>query len=268
MKKKIIITILVITLLMVSCQKVDYDQLKIDFDNLLMAGNFEAANTLYETAEDERIEYYKYSLNEYAAALIDNAANNMLPDEAKAALGDFLIFEFTKPSIQSTIDSIVSKEQAIAQSNASYLDGMDLFFAREFDIAQEKLSLVESFDENYQSAQDTLAIINARIAVWESAAAANLSGRHASVNSLAYSQGNVYFPVDINNIHSIVKHNYVSGETVISPIIEFEGTFHINGINVIGDYIYFTAGENFGVWFDLLIQDEAGSGKLSGPEGK
>lgn len=246
MKKKIIITILIIALFMVSCQKVDYDQLKIDFDNLLIAGNFEAANTLYTTAQDERIEYYKHSLNEYATVLIDNAINNLPPDEAKAALGDFLIFEFTKPSIQLTIDSIVAKEQAIAQSNASYLDGMNLFFAREFDMAHEKLGLVESFDENYQSAQDTIALLNARTAVWESAVADNLSGRHTSVNSLAYSQGYVYFPVDINNIHSIVKHNYVSGETAIFPIIEFEGIFHINGINVIGDYIYFTAGENLG----------------------
>ncbi len=82
--------------------------------------------------------------------------------------------------------------------------------------------------------------------MWEEAAAQNSTGRNASVNSLAYKDGYVYFPVDIDDIHSIVKYNYSTGETQLFPLIEFVGTFHIKGINVIGDYIYFIAGEELG----------------------
>jgi len=53
MKKKILITILTVALLLVSCHKVDYDQLKADFDSLLNSGDYQAANTLYEAADEE-----------------------------------------------------------------------------------------------------------------------------------------------------------------------------------------------------------------------
>ena len=82
--------------------------------------------------------------------------------------------------------------------------------------------------------------------MWDSAVAGNLSGRNTSVNSLAYSDGFVYFPVKKDSVYSIVKYNYATGETALFPLIDFIGTFHIKGINVIGDYIYFIAGEELG----------------------
>ena len=99
MKKKIIITILTMALLLVSCHKVDYDQLKADFDSLLNSGDYQAANTLYEAADEEAIKYYNLSLDAYAASLQSKALNEMSTEQAKAALNDFLVFEYTRSAI-------------------------------------------------------------------------------------------------------------------------------------------------------------------------
>ena len=246
MKKKLIVTILIIVFCITACQKVDYDLLKLEFDSLLNEGNYTDANTLYIAAEDERIDYYNNSLDTYSETLIDNALNKMSIDEVKVTLGDFLVFDYTNKAVQKTLDDIIALEISIEQSTVNYNEGMELFTSREFDAAYEKLTLVEDFGEDYQSAQAAISILDNRSSTWEDTIANNLKGRNPSVNSLAYKDGYVYFPVDINDVHSIVKHNYVSGETRILPIIEFVGTYHINGINVIGDYIYFIAGEELG----------------------
>ena len=156
------------------------------------------------------------------------------------------MFEYTSSSIQNPLNVIIAYEQALVQSNEDYLAGADLFFLRDFDSAYEKLICVLEDDANYQSAQEMITVIENRNLMWEEAAAQNSTGRNASVNSLAYKDGYVYFPVDIDDIHSIVKYNYSTGETQLFPLIEFVGTFHIKGINVIGDYIYFIAGEELG----------------------
>ncbi|MEX1377443.1 MAG: phosphodiester glycosidase family protein [Eubacteriales bacterium] len=246
MKRKIIITICIVLLCLVSCQKVDYAQLKTNFDNLLIAGNYDAANTLYEAADDQIINYYQNSLDSFSASLIENATNYMPLDEAKKQLESFLVFEYTRGTVQQALDNLIASEQAIAESNSAFAEGMAFYSAREYDSAYEKLALVDAADENYHIAQSTIEAINQRKSAWQSAADTSLMGRKPFINSLAYRDGYVYFSANINNVHSIVKHNYVSGETFTFPLLQFPGTFHIRGINVVGDYIYFTAGEELG----------------------
>lgn len=246
MKKKFIIVILILCLLITSCQKVDYDQLKLDFDNLLVSGNYSEANALYIAADEETTAFYNQSLADYSTQLIQNAQNNANTQEAKAALSAFLVFEYSKANVQQALDSIIANEALVELSKTNYIEGIDLYLSRDYDAAYQKLSMVETFDENYQNAQDALAAIDAKNALWADAAANNTKGRNTSVNSLCYKDGYVYFPIDNNDIHSIVKHNYATGETEIFPLIEYKGVFHIEGINVIGDYIYFIAGEALG----------------------
>lgn len=246
MKKKLIIVILILSLLITSCQKTDFNQLKLDFDSLLASGSYDQANALYLSAEGETIDYYNQSLTEYSTNLIYSAQNNADTEQAKADLNAFIIFDYTRANIQQTLDEIVANEQAMQLSKTSYIEGIDLFLVRDYDAAYQKLSLVESSDINYQNAIDTMAAIDARNVMWTDAQNNNAMGRNPSVNSLAYKDGYVYFPIDNNNIHSIVKHNYATGETILFPLIEYKGIFHIEGINVIGDYIYFIAGEELG----------------------
>ncbi|MBN2879795.1 MAG: phosphodiester glycosidase family protein [Clostridia bacterium] len=247
MKKKIIaIAIFAAILVLSSCLKVDFNLLQTEFDNLLKSGSYETANTLYTAAEDERIDYYNTSLELFSESLMQEALNDMPIEEAKSSLEDFLIFDYTKPAVQAALDELAAKEQAIIQSNTDYAEGLGLYLSRRFDESLEKLSAVQDYDVNYDSALEMIAELESRAAMWENAAAENLSGRNTSVNSLAYSDGYVYFPAKSDGVYSIVKYNYETGETSLFPIIEFIGTFHIKGINVIGDYIYFIAGEELG----------------------
>ena len=246
MKKKFIITVFIVVLCLVSCQKVDYAPIITEFDNLLIAGNYDEANALYVAAQDERITYYQNSLDSFSDSLIENAYTYNSYDEAIAILESFLVFEYTKDKVQSSLDEIALLKQSLTESNSAYAEGMKLYASREFDAAYEKLALVDAADENYHIAQSTIEAIAQRQAAWQNAADTSMKGRNPSVNSLAYSDGYVYFPADIDNVHSIVKHNYVSGETFIFPLLEFPGIFQIRGINIVGDYIYFAAGEELG----------------------
>lgn len=246
MKKIIVIAIIILALISASCQKTDYDQLKLEFDNLLNSKDYQTANSLYQAASDQRIDYYNQSLTDYSAALISDALNNMSAEQAKSALTDFLVFEYTQSDVQKALDQVIAAEQALAQSNEDYLAGTNLFIARDFDAAYEKLAAVSQSDANYQSALDMMAAIESRNAAWEEAAANNLTGRNPSVNSLAYKDDYIYFPVNINDMHSIVKHNYTTGETQMFPLSDYAGSFRIEGINVVGEYIYFIAGEEIG----------------------
>lgn len=250
MKKIIIAVLITLLLLFPACKRVDYDQLKMEFDALLASGDYQAANTLYTASEDERIDYYKQSLDFFVSQFIENTVINMADittlQDAKESLNKLLIFDYTKSAVQSAIDDITIQESEIKLSEANYIDGIALFEGREFDLALEKLAQVQDYDPNYQSALNTIAILKIRVNMWEEAVENNSTGRHPYVNSLAYKNGYVYFPADIDNLHSIVRYNYETGETMLLPIIEFVGTYHIKGINVIGDYLYFIGGEEVG----------------------
>jgi len=246
MKKKIVLLPLIILLLLASCHNTDYSQTQADFEMLLSAGDYAGAKDIYDAADEEMKSKLNESIETYAAEIAAMAQSAESPDDARQMLDAFSIFDDTNPEIEQALQSISANEQAIAKSVENYAEGMQLYAGRDFETAGEYLSLVIEADANYLNAQNMLSDIVSRSAQWDAAAESGKTGRSPYVNSLAYSEGCVYFPVEKDGVHSIAKCRYETGETELLALTDITGAFRIQAINVIGDYLYFIAGEELG----------------------
>lgn len=161
-------------------------------------------------------------------------------DEARNALNKLkdILIEFDK--LYRSFNAVDSLEQ----SNINYMFGINNYSKYNYKESILNFEAVIKYDKNYDKAIKLLSTIREVEAFWDNRKTKNLYGRNPY--SLAYNDGYIYYPYTKDDITMIVSHNPTTSDTKTIPIIKHKGDFTISGINVIGDYIYFIAGENVG----------------------
>lgn len=253
MNIKHLIIILLLTLCMTSCVKnepkvdhepeaIDYNRLQMRFEQLLEDRDYWDAHDIYINADAEEITYYKQSLEAFVKKLSDETDNNAGLSELKEEFAAFSVFEHTK----SRIDEMILYLNELETSNEDYLAGMKLFDDRDFNAAKTSLNKVLEGDINHQDALLMIKSMDNREKMWQDAADNDLTGRNPYLNATAYMDGNIYFPHFEDGVYLIVKHNINNDDTFVLPLYKYTGKYIIKGINVVGDYLYFIAGEDIG----------------------
>ena len=208
------------------------DRLEI-IDGLMEQQDYSAVRVIYEEAEGDDKQIIKDYLEGYAMLYID---------EAKESLSTKRLEEFRKTGYTGTvlIDGINLIERLIS-SETLYKEGKLAYNGRDFETAKEKLIAVDPEYSGYSSAQECLAEIANREQAWQTAK----YGRDQSRSALAYDGELVYIPYRLDGIYGILKSDNEGTYTEFIPLSS-KGDYVVTGINIIGDYMYFIAGEDVG----------------------
>ncbi len=208
------------------------DRLAI-IDGLLDEQDYAGVRTIYEEAIGEDKQIIKDHLEGYAMLYID---------EAKETLSTKRLEQFRETGYSGIVltDGISLIERLIA-SELLYKEGKIAYNGRDFETAKEKLGEVDPDYSGYDSAQKCLAEITNREKAWQTAK----YGRDQGTYALAYDSEFVYVPYELDGVFGILKADANSTYTEFIPLSD-KGSNVIAGINVIGDYLYFIAGEDVG----------------------
>ena len=122
-----------------------------------------------------------------------------------------------------------------------YKEGKIAYNGRDFETAKEKLGAVDPEYSGYTTAQECLAEIAGREQAWQTAK----FGRNQGTYSLAYDTEFIYIPYRLEGIFGILKADAQSTYSEFIPLSD-KKDYIITGMNIIGDYLYFIAGEDVG----------------------
>ena len=208
------------------------DRLAI-IDDLLVQEDYAGVKTIYEesTGEDTRI--IKDYLEGYAMLYIDEAKETL----STKRLEQFRQTGYSDAVLTDGIDLI----ERLMVSDTLYKEGKIAYNGRDFETAKEKLGAVDPEYSGYATAQECLAEITGREQAWQTAK----FGRNQGTYALAYDTEYIYIPYRLEGIYGILKADAQSTYSEFIPLSD-KGDYKITGMNIIGDYLYFIAGEDVG----------------------
>ncbi len=209
-------------------------------DELFVEQDFEGVALIYSEAKGDDIEIIKAHINEYALVYIETAKKELSIN----SLIDFKRTGFDGESLALGIDLV---ERLIASEQA-YTEGIIALHGRDFQAAAEKLRAVDAEHVNYEAAQQGLAQIADRQTAWESVD----YGRNPNTYALASDDEFIYMAYEHDGVFGILKTDFAGIYTEFIPLSD-SGDYTIKGINIVGDFIYFIAGENVGR--GLMVKD-------------
>ena len=140
------------------------------------------------------------------------------------------------------VDTLQQSDMHYALGVASY-DGLD------YEGARNELMQVDKIHESYDDARIMIKVMDDFNALWEARITNHQYGR--SAQGLAYMEGWIVFPHVVDGVTMLVRHHVKTLETKVIPITRQKGKYRIEGINLIGDDIYFIAGEEVGTGYML-----------------
>ncbi|MEX1378137.1 MAG: phosphodiester glycosidase family protein [Eubacteriales bacterium] len=215
---------------------VNKEQLRQDMQKYLEQGEYDAAYSILSKQAGQEI-FSEIALNHISE--ICSQAEKKLDfqqiDEMIEAGFEYKVLGDTKANIQAKLEKISESEQY-------FKDGIELFDAKDYEAADEMLQSVIEEDANYQAAQSMIEEINQLKSSWESTRIGNSSYNSA----IAFDGEYLYFAYRIDDFDGIYKTTTDGKSSDFFPIHSGETRARIYGINVVGDYIYFIAGENVG----------------------
>lgn len=202
-------------------------------DSYFAEGDFEGVKSIYKEAVGEDLEKIEDYIISYAYLYID---------EAKQTFSTKALEEFKRTGYQGNVisDGIALVERLIV-SEAAYTEGKIAFNGRDFTTAKEKLSAVDPEYTNYETAKSCLAQISDRERAWQT----SRYGRDQGTYGLASDEEFVYMSYRHNGVFGILKVDKSGDYTEFLPLSD-AADYVITGINIVGDYLYFIAGENVG----------------------
>ncbi len=208
------------------------DRLAI-IDDLMAQEDYSGVKTIYEESTGEDTQIIKDYLESYAMLYID---------EAKETLSTKRLEQFRQTGYSDIVltDGIALIERLIV-SDTLYKEGKIAYNGRDFETAKEKLRAVDPEYSGYATAQECLTEIAGREQAWQTAK----FGRNQGTYALAYDNEFIYIPYRLEGIFGILKADAQSTYAEFLPLSD-KGDYVITGMNIIGDYLYFIAGEDVG----------------------
>lgn len=202
-------------------------------DSFFANGDFEGVKSLYKEATGEDYQIIEDYIISYADLYIDSAKQNL---STKA------LEEFKRTGYEGNVitEGIALVERLIV-SEAAYKEGKIAFNGRDFETAKEKLNIVDTEHTNYDTARQCLIQIAERERAWHT----SRYGRNQGTYGLASDEEFVYMSYRHNGVFGILKVDLNGEYTEFIPLSD-AADYVITGINIVGDYLYFIAGENVG----------------------
>ena len=188
----------------------------------------------YKLAVDEDI------YNNIQQLCVDEQTN--LSTEKLSALED-IGFEYE--IIAETITAINNKLDKLSQAQADYKSGIEAYNTRNYDNAELYFKKVTEDSGFYLQALDYIKVISSFQSSWDS----SVYGRSPYLNAYAFDGEYLYVPYTLNKTDGIYKISEDGNRTQFIPIYSGETRVVISGINVVGEYVYFIAGENIGTGY-------------------
>ncbi|MBT3320249.1 MAG: DUF5050 domain-containing protein [Clostridia bacterium] len=202
-------------------------------DELFTIEDFDGVAVIYKEAVGDDKQIIKAHINEYALIYIENAKQEL----STKSLTEFMRTGFDGESLPLGIDLV----ERLIVSEQAYTEGKIAFNGRDFETAKEQLTLVDEAHNNYENAQQCLADISSREDAWN----AVQYGRNPGTYSLASDDEFTYIAFEHEGVFGILKIDDTGDYTEFIPLSD-SGDYIIKGINIVGDFIYFIAGESVG----------------------
>ena len=193
---------------------------------------------LYNSADDKYYYLFDENIETYIERLCEDSINNLDLNRItkfNEANGNY-------PNISQTIKYIETRLSILEESARDYTEALAAFDSRDFDHAKRLFELVIEEDPNHHNAQLYLEQLQQREDSWSN----NISGRAGFANSCAYDGEYLYVPFVQDGIDGIYKIDGNGKTTNFFPLSDQPSVLYITGINVVGDYLYFIAGEKVG----------------------
>lgn len=202
-------------------------------DSFFASEDFEGVKLVYKEATGEDYQIIEDYIISYAYLYIDSAKQNL---STKA------LEEFKRTGYEGNVitEGIALVERLIV-SEAAYKEGKIAFNGRDFETAKEKLNTVDTEHTNYDTARQCLIQIADRERAWQT----SRYGRNQGTYGLASDEEFVYMSYRHNGVFGILKVDLNGEYTEFLPLSD-SADYVITGINIVGDYLYFIAGENVG----------------------
>ena len=246
MKKIIIIMIMILfiasAVLAITVIKTKQNEeiylLKIDIANSIEKQDYEAAyNILIQQHGSGKRILSKYVVA-YINEICERAKADLYLDEIikiKEAGFDYQILYDAEEYIQSRLEQII-------ESQVNFENGISLYNQRYYDDARAEFENVISEDDNYNAAQAKIEEINELQNSWST----NGLGRNPYINAVAFDGEYAYIPYRASGVDGIYKVSADGSEKVFLGLSSGKATLKIYGINIVGEFIYFIAGEKVG----------------------
>ena len=238
----VLIIIIIIGVALILNMKAKEDEYK---NNLSIAirqyfENEDYANAFY-IIKNENGKYnnvMNIEIEKYVSKLCEDSINVLSTNkliEFRDAGGNYVI-------INDAINQIEEELKRINESNENYLNAVSDYMNRNFESARSRFNAVLASDENYSTAQMYIAEIDLREKSWNN----NIQGKSSYLNACAYDGEYLYIPFILNDIDGIYKVTSDGKAVDFFPLSNEPGELIINSINIVGDYLYFIAGEQVG----------------------
>ncbi|MEX1377435.1 MAG: phosphodiester glycosidase family protein [Eubacteriales bacterium] len=214
------------------------EKLQNDFTDSLNSHEYINAYEIYNSEEGKYQQIFEDEMNSYIDELCNESLENLSLEniESLKSAG----WEIEKVNV--TIEEIKTQIKALEKSSESFQLAIEKYASREFEQAREYFDEVIEADENYSDAKMYLQVLENRKKSWDE----NEYGRSPYANACASDGEYIYIPYVMNGIDGIFKISYDGVGTDFFPLSDEAGVMTIKSINVVGEYLYFIAGENVG----------------------
>ena len=214
------------------------DALKSEINSYLYNSEYQEAFSMINEENSQYIDVLNNEIYNYANSLCEEALANLSADkllEFKNAGGNYEI-------VNNAIREIETKTESNRIASENYVYAVYLYESRDFDAAKQYFDTIIPEDENYQNAQNYIAEMKNRDESWSN----STKGKIGYLNALAFDGEYLYVPFVLDGVDGIYKIDKNGNASEFFPLSYDAGTLVIKSINVVGDYIYFIAGENIG----------------------
>jgi|GEM_PF-1161460 len=135
---------------------------------------------------------------------------------------------------------------AIDENINAYAFADSLYSSNKTEEAYKAYKSIIETGVNIENAEYKVSTIDSVNASWEEEFKDGTYSKCTYPYEAPVKDDSIYLPHSYKGLHSIVKHNLSDELTEVFVIAEMPGSFIINDINIVGEYIYFIAGENVG----------------------
>ncbi|MBN2878446.1 MAG: phosphodiester glycosidase family protein [Clostridia bacterium] len=146
----------------------------------------------------------------------------------------------------AAIQKIADIDAMLQTSMENYAIAEELYLNNDTAAAYEQYQLIVSNGVNTAEAQKKIASIDDLNQAWDAEFDSGSYDKCTYPNAAAAKDGILYLPYSSDSLHAIIKYNTLGGTAEALVISNIKGSLIIRGINIVGDYIYFIAGENVG----------------------
>lgn len=246
--KKTVIAIMLIVLIIAGViltlyiknrnEKLYREELITEVNLLIDKGNYKAVYDIANQQDEELKNIVSEIVYNHAAVLCEQAQAELLTDRIIPIRDAGFDFDV----VNTSINFIDDMNDQLRMSSVSYDNGIIALEEKDYDNAITAFEAVIEDDDKYLEAQNIIADLSIMQMSWNSID----YGRSLYSRGYAYDDEYIYMAYNIDNVDGIYKISADGTDVQFIPLNNGNTRLEIYGINIVGEYIYFIAGENIG----------------------